>query len=230
MSNTKTSELPTRVADCLTTWQNEGIQRLQRKLKKFPCEDPTTVLQKVRVNAIRMTYPLRASTLAKLKENLAIQALLLEYNTETFETVAQIVERFGSIENHNEACNQREPGTATWFLVCDEYKDWISGTAQCPHLWLHGNPGCCKTVLASMGIFSRVSDLPNSAIAYFYFSFADARKQTWSNLLLCLVVELSRATNIHPQLLAAYKDGKRPSADILDNVLIDCARSEISRL
>ncbi|KAI1267461.1 hypothetical protein F5Y18DRAFT_415654 [Xylariaceae sp. FL1019] len=107
MSNTKTSDLPPRVTECLTICHEEGIQRLQRKLKNFPYKDPTTILQKVRVNAIRITYPLRASTLTKLKEtiedmldrlNLAIQTLLLDYSAETFKTVARIDEYFGNIK------------------------------------------------------------------------------------------------------------------------------------
>lgn len=47
--------------------------------------------------------------------------------------------------NHSAACEKREPTTGDWFLNCAEFAAWL--ISQKSFLWLHGIPGCGKTVL-----------------------------------------------------------------------------------
>lgn len=47
--------------------------------------------------------------------------------------------------NHLAACGKREPATGDWFFKRAEYIDWLSLSNS--FLWVHGIPGCGKTVL-----------------------------------------------------------------------------------
>ncbi|GAW16521.1 hypothetical protein ANO14919_059510 [Xylariales sp. No.14919] len=131
-----------------------------------------------------------------------------------------------SIE-HNEARRKHEPGTGEWFLKCQSYQDWVTGLS--PRLWVHGKAGCCKTVLCSTiieDVKRQLLNNPGAVLAYFYFSFSDAQKQSYANLLLALVTELSRGCAIHPKLLAAYNNTpeRKPDTSVLEEVLIDLLR------
>ncbi|KAK3312862.1 hypothetical protein B0H66DRAFT_569022 [Apodospora peruviana] len=57
---------------------------------------------------------------------------------------------------HNDACDLYEPGTCDWVLRMPEWKDWIDLQSRC--LWIHGIPGCGKTVLAAH-LIRTVADL-----------------------------------------------------------------------
>ncbi|KAH6869160.1 hypothetical protein B0T10DRAFT_594995 [Thelonectria olida] len=93
-----TSPLPVRVVECLTTCE-DGVQRLDKKLKKLFRENPHTFKEKAKAGGLRLIYPFRASTLEKLKEivrepmqslSLAIQALVLESSDETRNAAVRI--------------------------------------------------------------------------------------------------------------------------------------------
>ena len=49
--------------------------------------------------------------------------------------------------NHNAACERREPLTGNWLLQSDDFAKWKREPKQL--LWLHGIPGCGKTILSS---------------------------------------------------------------------------------
>jgi hypothetical protein len=87
-----------RARECLVTCQ-EGIQRLDKKLKKLSKETPIGILQKAQAGGLRLLYPFRKSTLEKLKEivqnlmhhlSLAVQVILLDSSESTRESVAFI--------------------------------------------------------------------------------------------------------------------------------------------
>ena len=46
---------------------------------------------------------------------------------------------------HRSACEQREPHTGNWFIKGSRYKEWRDTPGS--FLWLHGIPGCGKTIL-----------------------------------------------------------------------------------
>ncbi|KAH7079932.1 hypothetical protein BKA63DRAFT_600355 [Paraphoma chrysanthemicola] len=272
--------LAQRAQECLTTTQ-EGVQQLEKKRKKLHREAPTGLRHKVQAGGLRLVYPLRKSTLEKLKEivqvliqqlDLAMQVILLDNSSSIQATTAQIEHKLENVTdlttqiaattldtkaqlsdaatniktllsaeeartldmilewlaapdpsiNHRQACDKYEPGTGEWFLKSQDYQDWVSGPS--PLLWLHGKAGCCKTVLCSTIIEKvqcNISEKYSTAFAYFYFSFSDERKQTYADMLLSVVTQLSRDRHVHPLLKAAYEKHHphEPSAHVLEGLL-----------
>src|SRR5439155_25271684 len=68
--------------------------------------------------------------------------------------------------NYNKALQQRHEGLGLWFLKGDVFAKWK--TRQNSFLWLHGIPGCGKTILSSAIIKDLDSKLSSQAL-YFYF-------------------------------------------------------------
>lgn len=96
--------------------------------------------------------------------------------------------------NHLSARQQYENETGSWLLSSREYQSWRSADSS-RTLWLYGKAGCGKTVLCSTAIedlksFCLENDAKYGLVA-FYFSFSDARKQTYRDLLLSSIVQLN---------------------------------------
>ena len=68
-------------------------------------------------------------------------------------------------------------------------------------LWVHGLPGCGKSVLASTIIDHTTvlcEDHPGYTLAYFYFDFRQDNQQTLDGFLRSILVQLSRKTSALP--------------------------------
>ncbi|CUS13282.1 unnamed protein product [Tuber aestivum] len=95
--------------------------------------------------------------------------------------------------NYSSALAVREPGTGGWLIGGPEYVDWKEGRGGV--LWLHGIPGCGKSVLSATAI-EDLQHLCNAhddyALAYFYFTFSDSEKQELHNMLLSLIGQLPK--------------------------------------
>jgi Cdc6-like AAA superfamily ATPase len=92
--------------------------------------------------------------------------------------------------NFNKALQQRQEGTGLWLLQSSPFKKWHS--QQNSFLWLHGIPGCGKTILSST-IIKHLKDThpdQDQLLLYFYFDFTDAGKQTLNNVLRSLISQL----------------------------------------
>lgn len=93
--------------------------------------------------------------------------------------------------NLNEAKKKRYKGTGCWFLDSNKpFKEWKSGLRQC--LWLHGIPGCGKTVLSSTIVehLQLHQDESSSTVLHFFFDFNDAKKQSVDGFTRSLVGQL----------------------------------------
>ena len=93
--------------------------------------------------------------------------------------------------NHNKACQSKQQGTGRWFIESANYINWK--TQQSSFLWLHGIPGCGKTVLCSTvveDIASRCQVGSRKILAYYYFDFNESKKQTCEGLLRSLATQL----------------------------------------
>ncbi|KAH8657573.1 ankyrin repeat-containing domain protein [Tricladium varicosporioides] len=123
--------------------------------------------------------------------------------------------------NHNAACKKRQLTTGAWFIESDEFNEWKT----CPNsfLWLHGIPGCGKTILCST-IIEHVKSLygsdPTVAITFFYFDFNDTEKQRHEKLLRSLIEQLSmqsvKSMDVLNILFANSHDGRQqPTKDAL---------------
>lgn len=114
--------------------------------------------------------------------------------------------------NLNKAQKERQEGTGSWFLESEPFKDWKSGIHQ--NLWLHGIPGCGKTVLSATIIDHLNQQLdPSHAVIYFFFDFADTNRQSLDQLVRSLAAQLySRCENSRKELdtlFSSCEDGRQ---------------------
>jgi hypothetical protein len=153
-------------------------------------------------------------------------------------------------EMYNTARDRHEEGTGDWLIRDDEkfqlWEDqpssllWLHGKGMSVHalFWLCPYPispdnltgeaaGCGKSILSSTVIKhlrERHSSDPRTALAYFYFTFSDTKKQSAIGLLESLVKQLCSRRPILPQqmeTLYEYKErGERPDAKTLEATLI----------
>ncbi|KAK0932696.1 hypothetical protein LTR29_015734 [Friedmanniomyces endolithicus] len=121
--------------------------------------------------------------------------------------------------NHNKALQQRHAGTGHWFVKGETFSSFKDGVV--PILWLHGIPGCGKTVLSS----TIVEDLRASsaatatALLYFYFDFNDQRKQTFDSALRSLVCQMAHQSDSAFDQLDHLRRNGQPSTQELSQIL-----------
>jgi Cdc6-like AAA superfamily ATPase len=91
--------------------------------------------------------------------------------------------------NYENALKKRHGGTGLWLTGGQAFADWKKRSNSI--LWLHGIPGCGKTVLSST-IIEHLKSIttPNRVLLYFYFAFNDTNKLTLENMLRSLVSQL----------------------------------------
>jgi hypothetical protein len=134
--------------------------------------------------------------------------------------------------NYQKALKLRQTDTGHWFLESAEYARWMTEAAS--SLWLHGIPGCGKTILSStilQNVLEHCHDNPGKAIAYFFFDFGEIQKQNPENMLRSLLCQFSRRFIATPPILNALfiscDNGQRaPSV----YVLLEALRSMIEVL
>lgn len=106
--------------------------------------------------------------------------------------------------NHRLSCKQHEPRTSEWLFENATFQSWADMSH--PLLWLHGIPGAGKTILCSSIIEylrGRVANDTRALVLYFYFDFADNKKQSAASLLKSLIYQLiaaSAGSNIEPAI------------------------------
>lgn len=94
--------------------------------------------------------------------------------------------------NHNAACEKHEPSTGRWLLQSNSFSEWehkLNGL-----LWLHGIPGCGKTILTST-VVEHVRALcegnAQSQYVFFYFDFNDSKKMEVAGFLRSSLTQLA---------------------------------------
>jgi len=108
------------------------------------------------------------------------------------EKVLQWLSTTDASTNHNAARLKHEPTTGDWFIRSEKFTSWWDNASQT--LWLHGIPGCGKTVLCSTTVEhveALCSNTSEVGYAYFYFDFNNERKQTVEGFLRSMIVQLS---------------------------------------
>jgi hypothetical protein len=95
------------------------------------------------------------------------------------------------------------------------YTDWKTNPNS--FLWLHGIPGCGKTILSSTiieDVLCRCSHDHFLAVLYFYFDFNEAEKQQHEKMIRSLIIQLSFRCKDTPRdlqsLFSFCRDGDRP--------------------
>jgi hypothetical protein len=99
----------------------------------------------------------------------------------------------------------RQADTGLWFTKSDIYRKWK--TEACS-VWLHGIPGCGKTILSSTvleDVLQCANHDPGTVVAYFYFDFSDPQKQDPESMIRSFVCQLSQQfIKIPPDLDELY--------------------------
>jgi Cdc6-like AAA superfamily ATPase len=113
--------------------------------------------------------------------------------------------------NYNKALQQRHEGTGRWFFGSDGSERWKASSE--PVLWLHGIPGCGKTVHSSTIIEHLKQAATCQPLLYFYFDFNDKNKQSLDDLLRSFVEQAyqlqSDSRQPLEQLWTSHNEGSR---------------------
>ncbi|KFZ17274.1 hypothetical protein V501_01833 [Pseudogymnoascus sp. VKM F-4519 (FW-2642)] len=104
---------------------------------------------------------------------------------------------------HNDVCKKRAKDSGLWLLDGSEYGVWHKGPTA--SFWLHGIPGCGKSVLSSVvieHIKSHNIQIHDAALAYFYFDFSNETTCKSEVMLRSLVSQLSMWRGKPPKALS----------------------------
>lgn len=132
-------------------------------------------------------------------------------------------------EIYNTCRDKHQDVTSDWLVRgSKEFINWKESPSSL--LWLHGKPGCGKSILSSSVVEhlqEQYASDPASAFASFFFSFSDTEKQKVVVMLASLVKQLYASRPDTPQAiknLSIYKEkGTRPDTKTLEDVLIAAA-------
>jgi ankyrin repeat protein len=142
-----------------------------------------------------------------------------------------ILNRLGAPEassRHISLCKKRVKNTGFWLLQGAEFSSWYKSRGS--SFWLHGIPGCGKSVLSSAVIEHSKLDSRDdqgrvAALAYFHFDFSDEISSTSDMMLRSLITQLVRWKGSLPHALERFAEkqfenesGKFGSAEHRDAV------------
>jgi hypothetical protein len=126
--------------------------------------------------------------------------------------------------NYYTALSLRQADTGLWLVESDLYKEW---KVKASSIWLHGIPGCGKTILSSTlleHILEHAAGDLGKTVVYFYFDFNDKQKQDPQLMVKSLIAQLSQqCIKVSPGLdglfLSCGNGERQPSLDALMKVL-----------
>src|SRR5690606_4502432 len=130
------------------------------------------------------------------------------------------------------ASKQRSKGSGSWFLNSKAFHDWK--VQRNSFLWLHGIPGCGKSVLSSTIIneLREISSPNPGLVLYFYFDFNDTTKQTLDGMLRSLIKQLSTNNQSGGQkhLKSLFDTCRNQSIRPTPKMLCDCFAEMLQEL
>ncbi|KAG0131113.1 hypothetical protein HOY82DRAFT_519449 [Tuber indicum] len=119
--------------------------------------------------------------------------------------------------NYDAACMLRQPGTGEWLTERDDFKEWLQKDNSM--LWVHGIPGCGKTILSAV-IIDKIQDeikQTDTELIYYYFDFKEAAKQTSRDLYGNLISQLlEHDAEVPPEVEKLYDDANGNPPDLDD--------------
>ncbi|KAG2145231.1 hypothetical protein DEU56DRAFT_198082 [Suillus clintonianus] len=126
----------------------------------------------------------------ELREDSAAQKM--REKAEGLQKFLQWMKPVSCAEKHDISRRQRNTATGRWIFQADQYKTW--NTSDYAFLWLNGQPGNGKTILASAVIdeIQGSEETQPQTLAYFYCNFRDDRTTIAAAVLRSLVVQLLR--------------------------------------
>ncbi|KAF6804846.1 ankryin repeat protein, partial [Colletotrichum plurivorum] len=122
--------------------------------------------------------------------------------------------------NAKHARELRHEGTGAWFLNSTAFKEWKLGSRR--HLWLHGIPGCGKTVLSAT-VLDHLTTLNDRITLNFFFDFSDTKKAKPDDMFRALAFQLYQLRVEYAReldsLFESHDKGQKQPAT---NTLADC--------
>ncbi|KAF5593388.1 ankyrin repeat [Fusarium subglutinans] len=117
-------------------------------------------------------------------------------------------------------------GTCNWLIKeSDDFETWEKESKS--FLWLNGKAGSGKSILSSSVIKylkDQYENNPETALAYYFFSFGNVEQQKVSVMLSSLVRQLCASRPDTPQPIKRFKDymakGERPDIETLEAALM----------
>ena len=116
-----------------------------------------------------------------------------------------------------------QSGTNQWLLSSEVYLSWKTG--QMSFLFVHGMPGCGKTILSSTVINDLQENitLPQTML-YFYFDYANMEKQSTEKAVRSLLSQLYRKSAVSREVLDSLytsyaESGGQPTLETLQTAL-----------
>ncbi|KAH8803296.1 hypothetical protein F5884DRAFT_903864 [Xylogone sp. PMI_703] len=210
-------------------YDKDKITKLGYRALKWPfsSKDVDKLLQIIQRHKITFNLALTADqyNLTRIvRDNVA--SLI---NDNHWQSICDWLEAPDPSSSHNSAYQKHQPATGEWLINSSQYEKWK--TLAPSFLWLHGIPGCGKTVICSTiveDIIASHSSDPKVTIGYFYFDFNDVAKQRYENLIRSLIIQFSsqsmEVSESLSSLFSSCQDGQRQSKTdellrVLENVL-----------
>ncbi|KAL9092994.1 MAG: hypothetical protein Q9165_004132 [Trypethelium subeluteriae] len=130
--------------------------------------------------------------------------------------------------NLNKASRQRQEGTGAWLFEHPAFT--TRKTKFNSLLWLHGIPGCGKTVLSTIALEELQRYPEYHPLLYFFCDFNDAGKQTLEHVVRSLISQLyyhQKTTRMSlQQCFFACDEGRtQPSSKMLCNTFVNMIKS-----
>jgi hypothetical protein len=125
--------------------------------------------------------------------------------------------------NYINALQQRQEGSGLWLLQKEAFAKWKERRNS--FLWLHGIPGCGKTILSSTVIEDLGRTPSCQPLLYFYFDFNSTAKQKLVSMVRSLIHQLcDKCGDTWEQLdslFSSCESGRRqPSCESLCKTLL----------
>ncbi|KIJ36492.1 hypothetical protein M422DRAFT_261042 [Sphaerobolus stellatus SS14] len=234
----KTKDVPHTLLRDIATWLEECRSLL---------EDLTICLRRsdTRIGRIsdRLLWPLKEKQVHKLMEltgrtktwvllGLTVQQSqsvismrneqLKEYDSHLRTTIFRWLAPLDVETDYNFARSLSHISSGQWFLSSKLFLRFRDETRT--HLWLHGIPGCGKTVLSGSIVAALKEQLPSDStvgLGYFFFSFRDIHKQTVNHMLSTIVAHLLRRLTVIPTSIldVYYANPIKPSNSALLKII-----------
>ncbi|KAI0876953.1 hypothetical protein GGS24DRAFT_512713 [Hypoxylon argillaceum] len=120
----------------------------------------------------------------------------------------------------------RHPGTCSWILTQATIACWLSNQTTNPFVWLQGNPGCGKSVIASQIVkFLRSQD--STVIPYFCTS-SYASSTQYDEVLKSLLLQMVRNSSQMAAYVYGQYVGKKAASIVTLEQLLQLAATALS--
>jgi NACHT domain-containing protein len=146
-----------------------------------------------------------------------------------FSRIAQWLSAPDPLSNYQAALKQREVGTGQWYLQSKQHTRWKCGKIR--NIWLHGIPGCGKSILSSTileDITGHCGQQAGHGVSYFFFDFNDPLKQLPELMIRSLVAQLiQQCGEIPTGLEAQFTSSQRRYQQLSLEVLLEALKQLI---